>query len=127
MAISIDTCVEKLPPPIKVPNVALPALSTEQTSRLSSIFGGVDKLSFDDKNRCRHGTGHSQSDIFKLRSNIMGRVPDVVVYPDNENQVRDLVQVAKETRLCLKTCVCDCVYEMCDTNNKKYEGMEKKR
>ena len=54
-----------------------------------------------DNDRIRHGTGHSQEDIFLIRSGASFRVPDVVAWPVSEVQVANVVALAKEHRWCI--------------------------
>lgn len=53
-----------------------------------------DQLSQDDKIRLRHGHGHTQEEIYSVKYGMLKRIPDLVVYPSEEEQVRDLVALA---------------------------------
>jgi alkyldihydroxyacetonephosphate synthase len=45
--------------------------------------------------RLRHGHGHTQEEMFAIKYTSLGRVPDVVVYPESEEQVTQLVETAR--------------------------------
>ena len=51
--------------------------------------------------RVRHNFGHAQSDIWKLRTGTVGRVPDGVVWVESEEQVVGVVKAALEHGICL--------------------------
>jgi alkyldihydroxyacetonephosphate synthase len=44
--------------------------------------------------RLRHGHGHTQEEMYSIKYGRLGRVPDLVVYPENEDQVVRLVEAA---------------------------------
>lgn len=54
----------------------------------------ADRIDFDDENRLRHGHGHTQEEMFAIKYGRLGRIPDVVVYPMNEDEVSCLVAAA---------------------------------
>lgn len=66
---------------------------------LDEIVDG--QLSFSTRDRLRHGTGHSQEDVFALRYGEDIRIPDVVLWPSSEEQVMALVKAAQENGWCL--------------------------
>ena len=45
--------------------------------------------------RLRHGHGHTQEEMYSIKYTKLGRVPDLVVYPETEAQVTTLVEAAK--------------------------------
>ena len=45
--------------------------------------------------RMRHGHGHTQEEMYSIKYAQLGRIPDVVVYPDSEEQVAKLVELSK--------------------------------
>lgn len=63
---------------------------------LKEISGSIasDRIDFDDENRLRHGHGHTQEEMFAIKYGRLGRIPDVVVYPMNEDEVSCLVAAA---------------------------------
>jgi alkyldihydroxyacetonephosphate synthase len=55
---------------------------------------GDDAVSEDAEIRLRHGHGHTQEEMYRIKYGRLERVPDLVVYPDCEEQVEALVQAA---------------------------------
>ncbi len=45
--------------------------------------------------RLRHGHGHTQQEMYSIKYTELGRIPDLVVYPDSEEQVTRLVEAGK--------------------------------
>lgn len=46
--------------------------------------------------RLRHGHGHTQEEMYAIKYAKLPRVPDLVVYPENESQVLQLVESAQK-------------------------------
>ena len=46
--------------------------------------------------RLRHGHGHTQEEMYSIKYTQLGRIPDVVVYPETEAQVVSLVEAGKK-------------------------------
>jgi len=74
-------------------------ITATDKGHLHEIVNG--QLSFSTFDRLRHGTGHSQEDIFDLRNGEDIRIPDVVLWPSSEEQVIAVVDVAREKGWCL--------------------------
>lgn len=70
---------------------------------LEIVSADSDRITMSDIERVRHGTGHSQEDMFMIRSDNLKdtRFPDAVIYPLDEKEVERLTNVAVEERLCL--------------------------
>jgi alkyldihydroxyacetonephosphate synthase len=75
------------------PAVPLSRASDEFVAELRTIFA-PDALSLDALVRLRHGHGHTVDEIFALRTKGLTRVPDVVVFPQNTEEVQALVAFA---------------------------------
>ena len=77
--------------PTHVPD---PLLPPELLSGLQAVLssGQIEK---DPQIRLRHGHGHTQEEMFAIKYAELGRIPDVVVYPESEEQVTKLVEMAK--------------------------------
>ena len=60
-----------------------------------------DQHTQDDQVRLRHGHGHTQEEMYSIKYGAPGRVPDLVVYPDSDEQVEALVQAAIQHDACL--------------------------
>ncbi len=59
-------------------------------------FLGANQIDNNDEVRLRHGHGHTQEEMYAIKYTQLGRIPDLVVYPETESQVTSLVEVAKE-------------------------------
>lgn len=57
-------------------------------------FLADDQLSTEPTVRLRHGHGHTQAEMYAIKYGHLERVPDLVVYPTDEDQVVALVQAA---------------------------------
>jgi alkyldihydroxyacetonephosphate synthase len=70
---------------------------------LTLLQSTVQKVSLSLPDRIRHGTGHSQQDVWAIRDERTDnlRVPDAVVWPLSEDEVDALIALAKEKRWCL--------------------------
>ena len=73
-------------------------LEPADVDKLKAEFSRVSLSTIE---RARHGTGHSQEDVFALRSGASIRIPDAVVWPSSEQDLQALVEVAKSSRWCL--------------------------
>lgn len=58
-------------------------------------------LTTDAEVRLRHGHGHTLEEIYAIRYERLERIPDLVVYPETEEQVVALVQAAVRHDVCL--------------------------
>jgi alkyldihydroxyacetonephosphate synthase len=59
------------------------------------------RVSISTMDRIRHGTGHSQEDVYLIRNGDSIRIPDAVVWPSSEQDVEELVIQAKNRGWCL--------------------------
>ena len=55
-----------------------------------------DQLDKAGERRLRHGHGHSQEEMYSIKYTRLGRIPDIVVYPESEAEVVNLVEAAKK-------------------------------
>ncbi|KAG7374222.1 FAD binding oxidase [Nitzschia inconspicua] len=74
-------------------------LCSADQDHLSLMFG--KRVTYSLVERARHGSGHSQEDVFLLRSGSKGRIPDAVVWPNSEDEVISLVNAAHTSGWCL--------------------------
>jgi alkyldihydroxyacetonephosphate synthase len=72
------------------------AFLTDVQSFLSAAQ--IDK---DGEVRLRHGHGHTQEEMYAIKYGRLGRIPDLIVYPENEGQVVQLVEAAKKHNVVL--------------------------
>jgi len=59
-------------------------------------FLSPGQLESNGEVRMRHGHGHTQEEMYAIKYGQLGRIPDLVVYPENEEQVARLVEAAKK-------------------------------
>ncbi len=59
------------------------------------------RISFDAVQRLRHGHGHTQEDMFGAKWGSFARVPDLVVWPTSEDEVRVVLELARAHRACV--------------------------
>jgi alkyldihydroxyacetonephosphate synthase len=58
-------------------------------------FLNANQIETDGEIRLRHGHGHTQEEMYCIKYSQLGRVPDLVVYPETEAQIIGLVEAAK--------------------------------
>jgi alkyldihydroxyacetonephosphate synthase len=78
--------------PTRIPD---PILSSEFLSTLQS-FLSPSQIDVNGETRLRHGHGHTQEEMFAIKYAELGRIPDIVVYPESEDQVTRLVEVVRQ-------------------------------
>jgi alkyldihydroxyacetonephosphate synthase len=61
----------------------------------------VATISVSDEDRVRHGTGHALEDVFAVRAGHPVRAPDVVAWPTSEQEVENILRLAKSKQWCL--------------------------
>ncbi|MEM1198511.1 MAG: FAD-binding oxidoreductase [Pseudomonadota bacterium] len=60
-----------------------------------------EQISQKAETRQRHGHGHTLEEMYAIKYGQLSRIPDVVVYPSEENQVSEIVKAAKKYNACL--------------------------
>ncbi len=94
MAVGVDVTTDPVPPmrleDLPVPE---PKISDELRQRLTATVGSPN-LHEDAHDRIVHTYGKSIRDLLRLRAADIPRVPDVVVYPADEDQVQQIVDAA---------------------------------
>lgn len=78
------------PVPERVPNEAFERALAEKL--------GAARLSTDARQRLRHGHGHTQEDMWDAKWGRFARVPDLVVWPESDDDVRVVVELARAHR-----------------------------
>jgi alkyldihydroxyacetonephosphate synthase len=61
----------------------------------------ADQIDRDPRARLRHGHGHTQEEMWAIKYGRLERVPDLIVRPESEAQVRAIVALAARHRVCL--------------------------
>lgn len=69
-------------------------LPLDELMKIRQIVG-EHNVSDDDAERVAHAGGKGYKDLVRVRSGIVERAPDVVVYPENEEAVRRLLEFAR--------------------------------
>ena len=85
----------------RVDSAPVCSLCVLSPSELAVLKSSVAEVSVLDSDRIRHGTGHCQEDIFHIRSGQFFRVPDAVAWAATEEEVANLVALAKEKHWCI--------------------------
>ncbi|HEV8148891.1 MAG TPA: FAD-binding oxidoreductase [Gemmatimonadales bacterium] len=78
-----------------------PARNNPGFLREAETLLGEAGLSDDPEIRLRHGHGHTVEEMYLLKYGRLERVPDLVLYPDTEEQVAALVAAAARHDVCL--------------------------
>jgi alkyldihydroxyacetonephosphate synthase len=60
-----------------------------------------DQISDDDDQRLRHGHGHTQEEMYVIKFESIARIPDLVVWPIDEDQVVAVMALAEKLDACL--------------------------
>ncbi len=83
--------------------IPMSTLSSDDIGIILTLLGNdKSRISCTRVDRARRGTGHTQKDLYELRTGVIGfRVPDAVVWPKNEREVEALVSTASEYDWCL--------------------------
>jgi len=64
-------------------------------------FLNEEQISDDAELRLRRGHGQTQEEMFRIKYDQLSRIPDLVVYPENDEHVASLVRVAQSHNVCL--------------------------
>ena len=73
------------------------ALAADQLSEMRGIVGD-DNVASDDVTRLVHATGKGYKDLVRLRTGRLTRLPDVVVFPRDDDAVRGMLEFAARRR-----------------------------
>ena len=92
-AVDLDVAVEPTARPLEELDVPRPLIPAELVAELRDAVG-PDNLVTSDDDRIVHTYGKSVRDLLRLRAGDIPRVPDVVVYPGNEEEVQLVVDRA---------------------------------
>ena len=59
------------------------------------------QLCEDAEERLRHGHGQTQEDMYRIKYGRLDRIPDLIVYPENDEEVTSIVRAALRHGVCL--------------------------
>ena len=76
-------------PPAIPKAVANPKFLTEIREFLEE-----DQITEDAQLRLRRGHGHTQWEMYNIKYGVLGRIPDLIIYPNDEEQVSAIVKAA---------------------------------
>lgn len=82
------------------PSLPAPVKNRGFLQRIAAICK-PDQYTDDGPLRLRHGHGHTQEEMYMVKYGRVHRIPDLVVYPENEAQVVALVAAASDENVCL--------------------------
>jgi len=87
----------------RTPSLSKSELSELDFDKLRKVLSNdKSRFSMQSTDRVRHGTGHSQEDMFMIRSGRMSvRVPDGIAFPKDEAEVEKLIRLATKEKWCL--------------------------
>lgn len=74
------------------------SLSEKQLQALREIVG-AHNLSTDDYDRLSVAYGKTMFDVLRLRKHICDNVPDVVLYPENKQQIERIVEFCSQEKI----------------------------
>eukprot|EP00090_Calanus_glacialis_P033384 TRINITY_DN5543_c0_g1_i3.p1 TRINITY_DN5543_c0_g1~~TRINITY_DN5543_c0_g1_i3.p1 ORF type:complete len:602 (-),score=91.67 TRINITY_DN5543_c0_g1_i3:177-1982(-) len=86
--LGVDFSEPAVPRKIQIPS---PANISEKFLKELNHYG--IQFSIEDTCRVFHGHGHALQDIYAVRYGVLEKVPDIVVYPNNHNEVETIIQI----------------------------------
>src|SRR5262245_31449128 len=84
--LAIDLTAGDVNPPAAAPEIPAPKKHPDFTLEARAIIS-PDGLTEDPAVRLRHGHGHTLEEMYLLKHGGFERIPDLVVYPETEEQV----------------------------------------
>ena len=70
------------------------AMANPEFLREVREFLEEDQITDDAQLRLRRGHGHTQGEMYNIKYGVLSRVPDLIIYPNNEEQVSAIVKAA---------------------------------
>lgn len=77
------------------------AVESPAFSKAIREFLKDEQIDASGENRLRHGHGHTQEEMYAIKHKRLGRIPDMVLYPESEEQVASLIATAKDHNVVL--------------------------
>jgi alkyldihydroxyacetonephosphate synthase len=71
------------------------SLTPEFRTAIESVLS-LTQIEYGGEIRMRHGHGHTQEEMFAIKYGQLGRIPDLVVFPETDQQVANLIDAAKK-------------------------------
>lgn len=77
------------------------AVESPAFSKAIREFLKEEQIDASGENRLRHGHGHTQEEMYAIKHKRLGRIPDMVLYAESEEQVASLIATAKDHNVVL--------------------------
>ncbi|MBI4854192.1 MAG: FAD-binding oxidoreductase [Acidobacteria bacterium] len=84
--------------PIDISEIKLPASESSLASKFESLLG-ANAVSCDTLARLTHSMGKSYLDLIRIRKGQIKSPPDFVLYPETEDQVLKILQLANDLKI----------------------------
>ncbi len=94
--LQVDLDLDDVHTPHYPPPVPKPRVGRTVRAALEAVLRD-DQIVVDDETRVRHAHGHTQEDMWAIRYGSLERIPDVVVYPESDEEVQRIVEAAIST------------------------------
>jgi len=78
------------------PSYIAPAVGNPAFEGVIRQFLKPEQITADGKLRLRHGHGQTQDEMFAIKFDRLARIPDLVVFPESDEDVSKLVAAAKQ-------------------------------
>jgi len=89
-----DVNPKNVNPPRYPSSIPEPRIKPEFLAAIQEFLTS-NQIDMNGEIRLRHGHGHTQEEMYAIKYTRLGRIPDLVVYPEAEAQVTALVETAK--------------------------------
>ena len=95
--LKLDSAVRRRVPPIEQVRIPPSLLSPDELAELEKLVG-EGNLSVAHEDRVAHAVGRSYKDLVRLRSGNLYRAPDAVLFPEDEDSVQGVLELARRRR-----------------------------
>ena len=95
--LKIDPGIRRAVPPIEAVRLPPSLLSPDELAELEKLVG-EGNLSEESRDRISHAVGRSYKDLVRLRTGTLLRAPDAILFPEDENAVRAVLELARRRR-----------------------------
>ncbi|HYM39226.1 MAG TPA: FAD-binding oxidoreductase [Thermoplasmata archaeon] len=98
--LKIDPRIHRPVPPIDSVRIPPSLLSPDAIAELEKLVG-EGNVSLEPRDRIAHALGRSYKDLVRLRSGMLLRAPDAVLFPEDEGAVGATLELARRRRYAL--------------------------
>ncbi len=95
--LKVDPAVHRSVPPIDAVRIPPSLLSPDELTELEKLVG-EGNLSANHRDRVAHAAGRGYKDLVRLRSGVLYRAPDAVLYPEDAGAVAAVLEFAARRR-----------------------------